>query len=133
MAKEAIFPIGIMKSYSKNYIAAGGKEDFSDYFITDGKSIILNSNLQENIIFAHHNLVSDGDFAEMHLIVCRNVLIYFNNKLQNRVFKLFDKSLINNGVLCLGSQETLKYADIYPKYSTIDNKMPTYQKMNKHL
>lgn len=127
VAKTAIFPIGVMKNYARNYIEAGGKADFSDYFITNGKSIILNSNLQENIVFAHHNLVSDGDFAEMHLIICRNVLIYFDKTLQNRVFTLFDKSLIDCGILCLGSQETLKYSSIYDKYKTIDDKMSIYQ------
>lgn len=128
VAKTAIFPIGVMKTYARNYIEAGGKADISDYFITNGKSIILNSALKENIVFAHHNLVSDGDFAEMHLIICRNVLIYFDKTLQNRVFTLFNNSIIDSGVLCLGTQETLKYSTIFDKYKTLDDKMSIYQK-----
>lgn len=107
-AKEGIFPIEVVKDYTTNYIRAGGKESFSDYYIAKYESIIMDQSLKKNMVFAEHNLVTDQVFGEMHLIICRNVLIYFNSTLQMRVTKLFGESLRPGGVLCLGSKETLR-------------------------
>lgn len=85
-AKEGIYPLDIIKNYTSNYISAGGKEDFADYYVAKYDSIIFNSTLKENITFAEHNLATDHVFNDMHLIICRNVLIYFDIDLQNRVY-----------------------------------------------
>ncbi|GKT33923.1 protein-glutamate O-methyltransferase CheR, partial [Aduncisulcus paluster] len=85
MAQSGIFPLEVVKDYTKNYIESGGKESFSDYYIAKYESIIMDQSLKKNIIFAQHNLVTDQVFGQMHLIICRNVMIYFNSELQERV------------------------------------------------
>lgn len=107
-AKDGIYPLDVVKNYTKNYIAADGKESFSDYYIAKYESIIMDQSLKRNIIFAQHNLVTDQVFGQMHFIICRNVLIYFNNRLQTKVLDLFDSSLRSGGMLCLGTKEALK-------------------------
>jgi len=109
-AKEGIFPIDVIKDYTHNYHLAGGKASFADYYIAKYDSAILDKSLKNKIIFADHNLVTDNVFGEMQVIVCRNVLIYFNRELQGRVIRLFDDSLCNGGFLCLGSKESIKYS-----------------------
>lgn len=88
----------------------------------------MDKSLKERITFANHNLVTDGVFGEMHLILCRNVLIYFDKTLQNRVFHLFDDSLIHKGFLCLGSKESLQFSEVYDHFNVIDGKGKIYQK-----
>jgi chemotaxis protein methyltransferase CheR len=79
-ARKGIYPVNRIKEYTFNYQKAGGKQSFSDYYIAKYDSVILDQNLRKNIVFAEHNLVTDSVFAEIHLIICRNVLIYFNKK-----------------------------------------------------
>ena len=118
-AKSGIFPISQMKYYSENYIASGGIEDFSAYYTANYEGVKFNQDLRNKMIFSTHNLVSDSSFNEFHLIICRNVLIYFDKELQERVFTLFDASLGKLGYLALGSKETLKFSDIHKKYSQV--------------
>ena len=127
-AKSAIYPAKDIQTYTKNYQKAKGRDSFADYYHSDYNSAILKHDLQKNITFAHHNLVTDGVFGEMHLILCRNVLIYFDRKLQNNVFKLFEDSLLNRGFLALGSKETLHFSDINERFETIDQKYKIYRK-----
>lgn len=127
-AAEGIYPLESIKDYTKNYILAKGKESFSDYYRAKFESVIMDSTLRENIVFDQHNLVTDGVFGEMHLIVCRNVLIYFDTELQRRVLGKFDDSLIPGGYLCLGTKESLTRSDVTEKYETIDAPMRIYQK-----
>ena len=108
--KEGIYPIDAIKEYTYNYQQAGGKASFSDYYIAKYDSVILEQSLKEKIVFAEHNLVTDGVFGEMNVVLCRNVLIYFNRELQSRVIKLFLDSLCNACFLCLGSKETIKFS-----------------------
>lgn len=115
-AKKGIFPISLMKQYSENYINAGGHEDFSFYYTAQYGKVMFNPQLRERIIFATHNLVSDSSFNEFQLILCRNVLIYFDKDLQNRVLKTFDNSLETKGFLALGSRETLRFSGIGDRY-----------------
>lgn len=119
-AKEGIYPLEIAKDYTTNYINSGGKESFSDYYTAKYNSIILDHSLKENIVFAEHNLVTDGVFGEMHLIMCRNVLIYFDKVLQRKVFSLFDKSLRAGGFLCLGTKETLNNSENNQRFETLN-------------
>ncbi|MCP4695055.1 MAG: protein-glutamate O-methyltransferase CheR, partial [Desulfobacterales bacterium] len=100
-AKEAIYPIDRLKDYTRNYKAAGGLESFADYYTARYDYVIMDRSLKKNILFSDHNLVTDGVFGEMDVIVCRNVLIYFNRELQNRVLTLFLDSLGERGFLCL--------------------------------
>ena len=127
-AKKGIYPIRKIKQNTKNYQESGGKESFADYYHADYNSVIFDRKLKENIVFANHDLVTDNVFGEMDLIFCRNVLIYFDNKLQNHVLQLFEKSLCQNGFLCLGTKETIDYSDISSLFVKIDNKMKIYQK-----
>jgi chemotaxis protein methyltransferase CheR len=111
-AQKGIFPIVTMKQYSENYIAAGGKKDFSSYYTAKYDRVKFSDELQAKMIFSTHNLVSDGSFNEFQLIMCRNVLIYFDKQLQDRVFRLFSDSLMQLGFLALGSKETLKFSSV---------------------
>ena len=108
-AQDGIFPLASMKGYTTNYLAAGGERSFSDYYTADYDSAVMESRLKQRIVFADHNLVTDGVFGEMQVIVCRNVLIYFNHRLQNRVVGLFAESLCSGGFLCLGLKESLTF------------------------
>ncbi|WP_106058798.1 CheR family methyltransferase [Clostridium vincentii] len=117
--KEGIYPIDRIKEYTINYQKAGGKESFSDYYIANYDFALLDKALKERIIFAEHNLVNDNVFGEMQMIVCRNVLIYFNKELQNHVIKLFYDSLCNGGFLCLGPKESLKFTEFESYFEPI--------------
>ncbi len=120
-ARAGVFPISQMKTYSENYILSGGKKDFSDYYTANYDSARFDSSLKEKMILSTHNLVSDSSFNSFQLIVCRNVLIYFDKPLQERVFKLFDDSLENLGYLALGSKETLRFSNLATIYQQIDD------------
>jgi chemotaxis protein methyltransferase CheR len=98
-----------MLEYSQNYQASGGRRSLSNYYLASYDSVIFEPALLENVTFASHNLATDGVFGEMHLVMCRNVLIYFDRPLQNHVLGLFRSSLRHNGFLCLGSRETLDF------------------------
>ena len=127
-AREGIYPLRTMKSNIANYQQSGGKQLFSDYYHADYDSVIMDSGLRENITFANHNLVTDGVFSEMHLILCRNVLIYFNATLQARVLNLFHESLIHGGFLALGSKESLRHLECDGKFKELE---PTWKVSRK--
>lgn len=127
-AKNGIYPLDVMKTYTGNYQQSGGKNDFSDYYTADYHNVILRQSLKEKVLFSSHNLVTDGVFGEMNLILCRNVLIYFNRQLQNRVLKLFHDSLCPGGYLCLGSKESLKFTDMEDKFEPVVNREKIYRK-----
>lgn len=115
-AKKGIFPLENMRKYTNNYILAGGKEAFSDYYSVTEQGVQFHSYLTKNMVFAQHNLVTDSSFNEFHVILCRNVLIYFNKPLQEKVHRLFYESLGMFGILGLGDKETINYtgkADCY--------------------
>lgn len=118
-ASQAMFPISKMKQYSENYIAAGGIRDFSDYYSANYSLAKLDGELRNKIIFSSHNLVSDNSFNEFLLILCRNVLIYFDRELQEKVIKLFDGSLKNLGFLALGTKETMEFSHLSYKYKRL--------------
>lgn len=120
-AATGIFPLNQMKAYSENYIRSGGSNDFSTYYVTGYDYAKFDSTLSERMIFSTHNLVSDTSFNEFQLILCRNVLIYFDKDLQERVFKVFDESLHNLGYLGLGTKETLRFSTIESHYRQVEN------------
>ncbi len=128
-AKKGIFPIERMKDYTRNYKMAGGLASFADYYTARYDRTIMDRGLKKNIVFSDHNLVTDGVFGEMDLILCRNVLIYFNRDLQNRVFGLFVSSLRKGGFLCLGSKETLMFSAHANSFESIIKKERIYRKI----
>jgi chemotaxis protein methyltransferase CheR len=119
-AKKGIFPLRMMKEYSENYRDSGGQEDFTEYYIANYGIVKFNEELAQRMVFSQHNLVSDNSFNEFDMILCRNVLIYFDNDLQKRVINLFDQSLSVLGFLALGTKETLKYSIGPGKYKQLD-------------
>jgi chemotaxis protein methyltransferase CheR len=130
-AEEGIYSIKEIASFEKNYVLSGGKAKFSDYYITKYDSAKFDDALKERITFANHNLASDSVFGEMNLILCRNVLIYFNKELQNRVLNLYKESLVNNGFLCLGIKESLIFSDVNEDFETIDENHKIFQYKKK--
>lgn len=118
-AQKGIYPISVMKQYSENYILSGGKKDFSTYYIANYGYAQFDRELAEKMLFSQHNLVSDGSFNEFDLILCRNVMIYFDKTLQDRVLNLFDQSLSKLGYLGLGSKESLKFSSVISRYKQL--------------
>lgn len=127
-AMKGICSLYQMKQYSENYIASGGLNDFSTYYTANYGQAKFVKELSEKIIFSTHNLVSDGSFNEFDLILCRNVLIYFNKDLQERALKLFSESMSQLGYLALGSKETLKFSSIQPDFQQL-SKEKIWRKM----
>lgn len=118
-AKSGIFPLSQMKQYSENYILSGGLQDFSSYYTAHYNRGKLDDSLKKKIIFSTHNLVSDGSFNEFNMIVCRNVLIYFEKNLQERVFRLFHDSLGTLAYLALGSKETIRFSSVASDFKQV--------------
>lgn len=128
-SKKGIYSNDNFKDYSKNYFECGGKESLNHYFVSDEKSSIINSDLKENILFSNHNLVTDGVFKECQLILCRNVLIYFNSELQDKVFRLLYESLPIHGFLAIGKKESMRFSTVYENFREIDRNEKIYQKI----
>lgn len=118
-AKAGIFPLGAMKQYSENYILSGGTQDFSTYYTTRYQLAKFSRDLASKMVFATHNLVSDGSFNQFQLILCRNVMIYFEKPLQDKVLALFDQSLDPLGFLALGAKETTRFSGIDTHYKQV--------------
>jgi len=108
-AKAGIFPLERMQEYTENYMRAGGKRSFSEYYTAKYGGALFDQSLTKNVVFSQHNLVTDRSFSEFNVILCRNVLIYFDKSLQSKVHSLFYDSLAMFGVLVLGSKETLRF------------------------
>lgn len=129
-AKGGIYKLDLMKEYTENYQAAGGKVEFSEYYHAAHGHVVMRKDLSKNILWAQHNLVTDASFNEFHLILCRNVLIYFNAHLQERAHRLFYKSLTEGGVLVLGRQESLRFTPHELSYRVLDRREKIYQRVN---
>lgn len=118
-AAEAMIPMSKLKLYTENYIAAGGTEQFSDYYTANYSLGKLKDDLKSKIIFSSHNLVTDNSFNEFQLILCRNVIIYFDRPLQNNVFELFASSLEKFGYLALGTKESLDFSPVAKNFERL--------------
>lgn len=127
-ARQGIYPVDKIKEYTKSYQEAGGPRSFSEYYHAGYDAAVLDAILRERITFANHNLATDAAFGEMHLIFCRNVLIYFNRDLQNRVLALFTQSLVRGGFLCLGTKEDLQFSEVADFFEPVDAKARIYRK-----
>lgn len=128
-AQSGIYPIGLMQQYTQLYLQAGGNRSFSEYYTAAYEHAIFRSSLKDNIVFSQHNLATDRSFNEFNVILCRNVLIYFDQFLQHRVYQLFHESLSKFGILCLGQQESLRLNPHQNKYESIGKGEKIYRRM----
>jgi chemotaxis protein methyltransferase CheR len=119
-ARSGVFPLDKMREYTQNYIKAGGKRAFSEYYLAKYDGAQFQRSLIENVVFAQHNLVSDRSFNEFNVIICRNVMIYFDRALQDRVYRLFHESLMTFGVLGLGHKESISFSPHADAYEELD-------------
>jgi len=127
-AKEGIYNVANMKDYTSNYQKSGGKRSFSEYYKSKYNSVMFDKSLRQNIVFSPHNLAVDKSFNEFQLIICRNVLIYFNQHLQNKVIRLFYESLCPFGFIGLGNKESLLFSDKRKFFEEIDRKEKIFMK-----
>jgi chemotaxis protein methyltransferase CheR len=128
-ARDGAFALDQMKEYSENYLKAGGKSSLSDYYTAAYDKVLFRKTLQRNVVFAQHNLVTDGSFNEFQLILCRNVMIYFNKTLQDRVHGLLHQSLVRLGILGLGHKESLRFTPHEASYSELDHGQRLFRRM----
>lgn len=129
IAQKGIYSFEQIKNYTSNYRKAGGNSDFSKYYDANKDGVQLKEFLKKNITFFQHNLVTDHSFNEFHLILCRNVLIYFNRDLQSRVVELFKLSLNNLGYLAIGNKENLLFNQQRTNFAFIDKEEKIYRKV----
>lgn len=127
-AHEGIYPAKDAQLWSRNYIEAGGSQSLSSYYSARYDFIRLHERLRKNITFTNHNLVTDKVFCEAHLVLCRNVLIYFSNPLQDRTLALFRDSLVRGGYLCLGLRESLDFAPAAADFTAVDASQRLYRR-----
>lgn len=127
-AQKGNYPLDRIGDFNDNYKQTGGCGSLTDYYQVSENGCVIKEDLRKNITFANHNLVTDSVFGEMHLVVCRNVLIYFDKTLQEHVLKLFKDSLVFDGFLCLGSKESLRFSTVEKDMKVVDEKAKIYQK-----
>jgi chemotaxis protein methyltransferase CheR len=128
-AREGVFPMTKMKEYTQNYIRAGGTRAFSDYYLSAYDGAAFDKTLTRNVVFAQHNLASDRSFNEFNVVICRNVMIYFDRALQNRVHQLFFGSLSRFGILALGHKESINFTPHASHYKELDAAERLYRKV----
>ena len=122
------FALDQIQQSEKNYRNAGGLNNLTDYFTVEGKTILFNEDLRRRMVFSPHNLAADKSFNEFNLILCRNVLIYFNSGLQNRVIRLFADSLPTGGLLALGSKEGIDVTYFKDEFEAVNRRRRIWQK-----
>ncbi|TFW15852.1 protein-glutamate O-methyltransferase CheR [Massilia arenosa] len=128
-ARKGVFPLDAMRLYTENYQKAGGTAAFSDYYTAAYNGARFDRALVENVTFADHSLATDSVFSETHLISCRNVLIYFNRSLQERVLGLFHESLCHRGFLGLGSKESIDFSSYATRFEPLVKRERLYRKL----
>jgi chemotaxis protein methyltransferase CheR len=129
-ARAGVFPLDRMQQYTQNYLKAGGKRSFSEYYIAAYDGAQFSRSLVENVVFAQHNLAMDRAFNEFNLIMCRNVMIYFDKTLQDRVHTLFYESLETFGILALGHKESIHFTPFADRYEELDPVERIYRKVS---
>ena len=128
-AREGVFPLDKMREYTENYIRAGGERSFSEYYLAKYQGALFDRSLTENVVWAPHNLVQDRSFNTFNLILCRNVMIYFDRALQTRVHQLFYESLERLGILALGNKESIHFSGFEDAYEELDGHEKLYRKV----
>lgn len=127
-AREGFVPLAAMQDYTANYLAAGGARSFSEYYTAAYGGVIFRAALREQVVFAQHNLAVDSSFNEFNVVLCRNVMIYFNKALQDRVHALLYESLARHGVLALGRRESLRFTPHEDDYEVLDERTRLFRK-----
>lgn len=128
-ARRGVFPLDRMRLYTENYQKAGGKRAFSDYYTAAYGGALFERFLTENVTFADHSLATDSVFSETHFVSCRNVMIYFNRRLQNRVLGLFHESLCHRGFLALGSKESIDFSNHANRFEAVAKRERIFRKV----
>jgi chemotaxis protein methyltransferase CheR len=128
-AREGVFPLEKMQEYTENYIRAGGRRSFSEYYLAKYEGALFDRTLTENVVWAPHNLVQDRSFNTFNVILCRNVMIYFDRALQTRVHRLFHDSLEGLGILALGHKESLRFTGLERVYEELNVHEKLYRKV----
>ncbi len=127
-ARAGIYSPETIQDATRNYQKAGGGSSFGTYYHSQYGAVRMDGRLREKITFANHNLVTDSAFGEMHLVFCRNVLIYFNRELQDRALRVFTESLVQGGFLCLGTKEDLRFTKAASHYETVNGQAKIFKK-----
>ena len=127
-ARSGIFPLARMRDYTASYQQAGGTRSFSEYYTASYGAALFNPRLRENVLFAQHNLATDNSFSEFNIILCRNVLIYFDRDLKTRTLRLFGDSLAPLGFMCLGRRESLRFTSVEDEFTEVDARERIYQR-----
>lgn len=130
-AESGIYPVERIRLFTENHRLSGGKTSLSNYYQAAYGNASFDKSLRRNVVFSDHSLVTDAVFGEMHLISCRNVMIYFDRKLQNRALGLFNDSLARKGFLGLGSKESLRFSDYAGDFADFDRNEKIYQKVGE--
>lgn len=128
-AKTGVYPLSEMKHYSENFQGTAYPGSLADYYTAQYDAAAISNELKKNTLFSVHNLVSDSVFNEFQVVSCRNVLIYFDSELQNRVLQLFYDSLCPFGFLCLGAKESLRAFEMAGKFRVVDKSENIFQKI----
>lgn len=128
-ARDGIYPLDRMTEYAQNHLKAGGRRSLSDYYTAKYERAIFKGHLKKNIVWSQHNLVTDGSFNEFHVILCRNVMIYFDRALQTHVHNLLYASLITFGMLGLGQKEAVRFSPHEACYEELDRTEKWYRKV----
>jgi chemotaxis protein methyltransferase CheR len=128
-ARAGVFPLDKMQEYTENYLRAGGTHSFSEYYLAKYEGALFERTLTENVVWAPHNLVQDRSFNSFNVILCRNVMIYFDRALQTRVHQLFHESLERLGVLALGHKESIRFTGFEDRYEELDGQEKIYRKV----
>lgn len=129
-ARRGVFPLDRMRLYTENYQKSGGKAAFSDYYTAAYGGALFDRSLMENVTFADHSLSTDSVFSETHFVSCRNVLIYFNRRLQDRVLGLFHDSLCHRGFLGLGSKESIDFSSYAERFESLARRERVFRKVS---
>ena len=127
-ARRGVFPLDRMRLFTENYQKSGGKRAFSDYYTAAYGGALFERMLVENVTFADHSLATDSVFSETHFVSCRNVMIYFNRRLQNRVLGLFHESLCHRGFLGLGSKESIDFSSYANRFEPLARRERLFRK-----
>jgi chemotaxis protein methyltransferase CheR len=128
-ARAGVFPLEKMQEYTENYLRAGGKRSFSEYYLAKYEGALFERSLTDNVVWAPHNLVQDRSFNTFNVILCRNVMIYFDRALQTRVHELFHESLERFGILALGHKESIRFTGFEDRYEELDPHEKIYRKV----
>ncbi|WP_373062768.1 protein-glutamate O-methyltransferase CheR [Gemmatimonas sp.] len=127
-AEAGVYALDRVAGFSANYAKAGGTGSLSDWFTAAYDGVVFDRRLRRNVVFSDHSLSTDSDFAATHLVMCRNVLIYFHRELQDRAIGLFEQSLVPRGFLALGSKENLRISSRAAAFETFDGRERIYRK-----